>query len=287
MKQTRVTTWAIALLALTSLASAQGMSDTASAGYKKEKKKAAILLAEPALPSLTSLKALSINQRGAMADLLWLKSIQYFGQGNPYGQYPSLGAVVNTITELDPKFSYAYEFGMVVLPFMGQTPIAVTMGERAQTAIPNDGLLTFYLASVYHLNVKDYKKAGALYDKASREPGAPLASRELAGVALASVDDSLSDRLAAQAFWKAVFENAKDESEKERAARWYAHLEVVYDLEQFAEQYKQDKGAYPQNLEELKNAGYIAAVPESPIGRFLILNPETGRIDFSKSRSGF
>lgn len=279
----RGATWLLVIVILGSIAASQATWENVSAGYRDEVKVAAVKLAEPALPPLSTLKALSLNQRGAIADLLWLKTIQYFGQGNPYGNYPSLGAILNTITQLDPKFEYPYEFGMIVLPFMQQTSAAVELGERAQTAIPNNGLLTFYLASVYHLNVKDYRRAGDLYAKAANQPGAPGASRELAGVAYSSSETSLSDRLVAIAFWKTAFDNAKDDSQRDLASRWYAHMQIVYALETAALKYKADKGAYPQNLQDLKDTGYISEIPTSPIGRFLILDPNTGRIDFSKS----
>lgn len=284
MKLSRGWLWVLSLLALVSIGSLQAVWDTAAAPYKTERKKAALLLAEPALPTVTNLKFLSLNQRGALADLLWLKSIQYFGQGNPYGKYPSLGKIMDTVTRLDPKFAYPYAFSLVVLPYMDQTPIAIEIGERAQTALPGDGLLTFYLASAYHLNVKDYARAGALYEKASREKGAPPASKELAGVALSSANTSSADRLAALAFWKTVFDNANDDSERDRAAKWYGHMQVVYALEQAAEQYKKEQGSYPENLEVLRDKGYIPSIPDSPINRLLVLNPETGRIDFSQSK---
>jgi tetratricopeptide (TPR) repeat protein len=277
--------WIITILVLGSIASAQAVWEKSAAPYKDERKIAALKLAEPALPSTTALKALSINQGGAVADLIWLKTIQYFGQGNPYGKYPSLGAVLNTVTTLDPKFSYPYEFGLIVLPFMEQLNQAEQLGKRAEQALPNNGLITFYFASLYHLNIKDYPQAAKYYEKASTLPGGPPASKELAGVALASASNSLADREAALYFWKTVYDNAKDEEEKERAARWFGHMQMVYDLEKFAIQFQEKSGRFPVNLEELQSAGYIAEIPKSHINRYLLLDPKTGRIDFSQLRS--
>jgi tetratricopeptide (TPR) repeat protein len=227
---------------------------------------------------------LSLNQPQALADLLWLKNVQYFGQGNPYGKYPSLGKLLDTITTLDPKFSYPYEFGLIVLPFMDQTDSAIALGERAQRELPGNGLLTYYLATVYHLTVKDYGKAGALYQKASTETGAPGASRELAGVALSSQDDSLAERQAALVFWKTVYENARDEGERERAARWFAHMQLVIDIESAAIDYKKVTGRYPVSIDELVRYGSLPGTPTSPIGRMLHLSPETGKVDYGDAR---
>lgn len=285
MTHSRRVGWLLTILTLGSLAATQAVWDTSSAKYNQEKKRAALMLAEPALPSTAALKFLSLNQGPALADLLWLRSIQYFGQGNPYGQYPSLGKIITTVTELDPKFAYAYQFGLVVLPFMKQVEPAETLATRAEKELPNDGLITFYAASLYHLNLKDYKKAAALYEKASTLSGAPPASSYLAGIALASASGSINDRQAALAFWKAVYDNAKDDSERERAATWFAHMQVVISIEIAAGQFKTAHGRFPLNLQELVDTGYLPTIPESPIGRRLILDPATGTVDFSELKS--
>jgi tetratricopeptide (TPR) repeat protein len=281
----RVLPGIITVVIFASIASSQGLWERASADYKAERKLAAVKLSEPALPSMTALKGLSLNQRGAVADLLWLKTIQYFGQGNPYGKYPSLGAILNTITELDPKFAYPYEFGLIVLPFMDQSEQAEQLGKRAEEALPENGLITFYFASLYHLNLKDFVKAAEYYEKAANLPGGPPASRELSGVALSSANSSLATREAALYFWKTVYENAKDEDEKERAARWFGHMQLVYEIERNADQFKNDHGRFPFNVEELVTRGYLAETPVSPINRLLVLDHESGRVDFSELRS--
>ncbi len=276
----RLHIWLLTFLVAGSLSATQALADNASKDTKASVKEAILRNEKPLLPSTKALKLLSLGDEPLLADLIWLQTIQYFGVGSPYQKYSALGQMVDTVTELDPKFAYPYQFGLVALPFMGQSETAVKLGLRAREALPDDGLLTFYTASVYHLNLKDYRKAGELYALAATLPGSPPAATQLAGVTKARVQDNLSDRQAAIVFWEAVVQNAKTDEERERAIAWYKHMQVVYSLEISAEQFKTKVGRYPASFDELIANGYIGRVPESPILRVYTLDPQTGKVGF-------
>lgn len=274
--------WILVILAFASLASLQSIYDIASQDYRKEQKKKAISFSEPLVPNLETLKLLSLGSRHTLADILWLQTIQYFGSGNPYGKYKALGPMLDRITQLDPRYEYPYQFGVVVLPFMDNVQMALTLGERAQKELPGSGLLTYYHASNYLLYVKDYKKAAYFYDKAAKEKGAPAAARNLAATALNKINDNISDRLIARDYWRTVRENAKTEDEAERAANWEAHMQLVYELELKIQAYKNTFGQYPQSFADLQKSGFIQEIPQSPIDRKMEINPKTGRLEFDK-----
>lgn len=269
-------------LCLALLASSQFVYDSTTKEYRQEIKKSAVTFSEPLIPGLSALKLLSLGNPSALADILWLQTIQYFGSGNPYGTYATLGPLLNTITKLDPKFEYAYEFGLVVLPFMKQADMAITLGERAQIELPGNGLLSYYLATDYHLNKKDYRKAAFYYEKAANEPGSPTAAKRLAGISLAQLSDTLADRIVAMEFWKTVYEKASDPVEKERAALWFAHMQLVLELEQKAQEYQKTTGRFPASQEELIAAKLLPEVQKSPIRRLLTFDQTTGRLSFDK-----
>lgn len=278
----RIFLWLWTIIALLVIAGIQQSYDTATASFKKQRKKAIIEYSEPLIPSQTALTFLSLGNKPLVADILWLQTIQYFGGGNIYGNYPALGRILDRVTLLDPKFEYPYEFAQIVLPFMKQAPQAVEIGNRGLAQFPDNGLLTFYLASTYMLNLKDYRQAADLYQKAAemKNPPAPGAARILAGASLSRIYGSLTDRVVAMEYWKAVYDNAKSDDEKERAKNWYAHMQLIYDLESAALKYKADKDSFPPNLEELEKAGYIPGSPQSPIGRKLVIDPKTGTVEY-------
>lgn len=272
----------LSLALILAVAASQFSYDSATQGFKAQLKQASLNLSEPLLPTVPALQALSFGNQPLVADLLWLDTIQYFGQGNPYGTYPSLGPILDRITSIDPNYEYPYEFGMVVLPFMKQADIAVTLGERAQQHITSNGLLSYYLATVYHLNLKDYEKAGHYYELASTQPGAPTAAKHLAGVAYAHADSSLDKRLVAVSFWETVYKNAKNEDERTQAKNWYLHTQLVYQIELAAQTYKTQNGHFPASIAELTQKGFLPGTPVSPIGRLLLFHPDTGKVSFDQ-----
>ena len=270
----------IGLLVL--LVSLQAAYDNSAKAFVAAQKRAFVTFSEPLVPGTSALRLLSLNDAPLAADLLWINTIQYFGAGTPYGKYAALGPLVDRITQLDPKFEYPYEFGLVVLPFMDQTDTAIKLGQRAQTALPGNGLLTYYLATDYQLNKHDYVNAAKYYQLASKQQGAPGAALTLAGTSLDKINTNLADRLAAATFWKSVYDTAKTDDQKEQAKNWYLQLQSTYDLEAAALKYKELNGAFPATFQQMISAGLIKEVPPSPVKRVFELNPNTGKVSFDK-----
>ncbi|MEI6477999.1 MAG: hypothetical protein WCO52_03345 [bacterium] len=274
--------WFLVFLALGSLASSQYLYDAGADGYTHQLKAAILHNDHPLIPSLPILRALSLGNTSMTADILWLQTIQYYGGGDIYGKYESLGSLLDTITQLDPKFNYAYQFALIVLPYMGQADMAVKIGLRAQQEGLNDGLITYYLASVYHLNLKEYKQAAKYYQLASTQSGSPTAAKTLAATALDNVSGSLADRLVAADYWKTVFDNATDPDQKKLAASWYQQMQNVYSIEKASQDFHAKQGRFPNSQEELVQYGLLPAELGSPVGRVITLDPKSGKVDFSQ-----
>ena len=272
----------LTVLAIALLCGLQQGYDLAAKSYVATQRAKFTAFSEPLVPGVEGLKLLSLGDGPLVADLLWLNTIQYFGAGTPYGKYHALGPMLDRVTQLDPKFEYPYEFGLVTLPYMEQTAMAITLGQRAQQVFPHNGLLTYYLASDYQLNLKDYKNAAKYYILASKQPGAPSASITLAATSLDKLSSSLGDRLVAAEFWKTAYDNAKNDDEKKRDYSWYQQLQIVYALESAAQTYHDKTGNYPASFQVMIDAGLIQGVPASPVNRLLQLNPSTGKVSFDQ-----
>lgn len=274
----RFATPALVILVLLSVASTQAVFDRSVRGFRKDVRKSIIQLNDPLVPSVSVLKALSLGNPSAAADYLWLKSIQYFGTSTPYGKYPTLAPLVDTITQLDPKFEYPYEFAMITLPFMDKSREAAVIGARGAENFPNSGWMNYYLGTVYHLNLKDYKNAFTYYERASKLPDAPGAASSLAGTVLNQITDTVDDRLAAAVFWEAVYEKAKTEEQRETAKNWFLQMQILYTIELNAERYKTQFGSYPETLQDLVTKGYMKEIPASPVDREYVWNASTGKV---------
>jgi tetratricopeptide (TPR) repeat protein len=312
----RVLVWGGVFLLLAAIWAAQNGNDIAIKPLKAEVKTASSKLQEPMVPTVQALRFMSLGQPQLVADLLWLQMIQYFGQGNPYGKYMAMGPMLDRITQLDPKFEYAYEFGMVTLPFMDQTDTALTLGDRAEKALPNVSLLTYYQASNYHLYKKNYRKASELYAKAAEiskspqsvEPSAPGAAAQLAAITKSQVNDSILDRYTAYVYWNVAASQSSDDKTAEQYLNWADNMTIVYLLERTAADMQQKHGAYPASLQEIVNSPQWVAtlqdkniaedfspslqrlreannlqagkIPTSPVKRVYTFDQKTGRVAF-------
>ncbi len=277
----RSVAWLITLVFIVGSVSSQALWDSASKQYRKNIRNAALDNEKVLIPEADALRALSLGNNALAADLLWVRLIQYFGTASAFATYQAIPGYVQRVTDLDPKFAYAYEFGLLVLPFMNKAEEAEQLGLKSEKYINNDGMISFYMASNYHINLKNYKKAAEYYDRASKQEGAPEASKQLAAIAYSQTREDINDRLIAINFWETVIANAKNEAEKARSEAWLEHMQIVYALEIQAAAFKQKVGRYPTDLQELVTAKYIKAVPPSPIYRKLILDSDTGRISFT------
>lgn len=278
----RIIGWTTFLLAYMAVAILQATFDANNVEFKKAYRRIIYTYPEPLVLPTPVLKAISLGNYSLAADILWLQTIQYFGGTDSNLKHPALSPFLDSITQLDPRFEYPYEFALTVLPYMNATPMAITLGERAQLSLPGRGLITYYLASTYMLNLKDYKKAAFYYEKAAGEAGAPSSAKKLAGINYTKVRESLDDRLVALLYWETVFKNAKSEDEKKWAGDWFVQMQIVYELERAAAEYKKQYGNYPVNFQALIENGLITQVPASPIGRVFELHPEDGRVSFEK-----
>jgi len=265
------------------IAGSQFTYDHSATSFAAQQKDKAARLSQPLVPGTEALKILSLGDGQLAADILWLDMIQYFGQGDPYGKYAALAPMLDRITQLDPNFEYPNEFALIVLPFMGATDTAIAIGERAQTTFPNNGLLTYYLATDYHLDKKDYVKAAYYYEKAAKEPGAPPAAIDLAAVAQSRINNTLDDRIVAIGFWQTVKDRAQTDEDAKRAQDWIDELNIVLTLEKASMAYHDRHQAYPQTLQDLVTDGLVSEIPPSPVNRAFILDPKTGKVSFAEN----
>mgnify|MGYP001032597033 CR=1 FL=1 len=74
------------------------------------------------LPDGRMLKRASFGHNHALADLYWLRAIQYYGEPEHEKEgYRWLYPLLSLITDLDPLYDTPYRWGGVVLPFFNGT----------------------------------------------------------------------------------------------------------------------------------------------------------------------
>jgi tetratricopeptide (TPR) repeat protein len=161
-----------------------------------------------------SLRSLQLGFHSLLADVYWLRAIQYVGgkiqtapANVPMREWglDALAPMLNVVTELDPNFIAAYRFGAAFLPETAPQD-AVGFVERGINANPN--VWQLYLDLGYlHWQRKDYAKSREAYERGSRVAGAPKWLLELA----ASTALKGGDRETARLLYQRLYESSTDE----------------------------------------------------------------------------
>ena len=224
---------------------------------------------------------ISLGFDNMLADLYWLDSIQYLALGTSQGGHPALPTLLENVTTLDPDFEYPYIYSSLIMPGEGHTKAAIKLADKGIKNVPKSWQIPYYAGlSIYQIQLRDYDKASALVELASKKPGAPESLPFIAGV----LRSRANDKVKAYASWKVIYDTTKNKYSKERAGLYLEHYEIIFALENLATNYKNKFGSFPENLNDLIRVGYLEKIPDDPLGRGFIYKKETGEVFTDNSR---
>ncbi len=139
------------------------------------------------LPSGRFLKQASLGYRNLAADVLWFRTIQYYG-GYRMGEndLALFQHLIDVITELDPQFSFAYLFGaLIISEDLGAFNEGIEVLKRGMYNNPDDWWLPFEIGFLNYVYARNYGEAVRYFNLASRIPGADEITRRFAAFAAA------------------------------------------------------------------------------------------------------
>lgn len=242
---------------------AQGRIDTGrQAGFQEE------LLY---LPNEKLLDHFTAGLSSVVADLLWLRCIQYMAREfrSQEHKFTWLEHMCTTVTRLDPYFTGAYQYGATLLAAIGNDEAAYALLERGIRARPDRWELPFEMAKIFILNRRE-------------EPGsAAAASYFLTMTAERSEHRDYFVRWAhhlllhhdlfedARRIWQDVYETTDDRLMRELAMRKLQELDLqklCKDLTEAARRYEERLGRRPATIDQLVESGFIAQRPTDPVG---------------------
>ncbi len=124
------------------------------------------------VPPPAMVKAGASGYENVIADSLWLTLLQYYGERffseNP--KMVNLDAMFDLITELDPKFWFAYWLGAWALSDNGQTDVAIRLLEKGERLNPDHLHYPYLQGFVRFLFLSDYLGAAACFERAATRP---------------------------------------------------------------------------------------------------------------------
>lgn len=210
-----------------------------------------------------ALKRASLGFDGLIADLYWLRTIQYFGGksqqikgdlnvGNvSEWNMTLLEPLINITTELDPNYVSAYRFGSLFLPDINPES-AIRMAQRAITDNPTDWRLQQDLGFIFW-KLKRFNEASEAYLQGSRLPDAPKWMEQMSAIMRANGGDR---ETAKQMFFR-IYETTDDPTVKKtslgRLQSYQAEDEVAF-LNRLLTGFHEQKGTCPTSLPALLKA---------------------------------
>lgn len=234
--------------------------------------------------SSSTLKRMSLGYSEIMADIYWLRAIQYFGDSERKlneKRPDTLYKYFDILTDLDPKFVNAYRFGGTFLaeppPFgLGDIEKGIELFDKGRKNNPENFRLPLEEAFLYYLYQKDYERAAELFKEASEKSGlSPFRRMSLKGMS-ASAHSKGGNRKLSKRIWQIIYETSPSEGRRSFALRNLEELSAMDMEDRLTETLKEYVRRYntlPTSIEALRDAGIIKQVPNEPLGgEFIIVD---------------
>jgi tetratricopeptide (TPR) repeat protein len=241
-----------------------------------------------------SIGRMSLSFKPLLADLYWIRAVQYFGgtriaaeqarypgREAPASHYDLLYPLLDVTTTLDPQFNIAYRFGSIFLAEgypngPGQPELAIKLLDKGFAANPTKWQYVYDKAFVYYWSVKDYQQSAHWFSEAARIKGSPSWMPGLAAFMLGQGGDRRSSRF----LWQQIHDTAEQQYMRDNATFHLTQLDLADladRLSALLDRYRAQTGLHPMDFEPLVRAGWLRAVPTDVEGVGFVIDPQTGR----------
>lgn len=220
----------------------------------------------PAVIPAAVIRASDLGLHTMTASFLWLAVIQRLV---PIG-FDRLDAYIGQINDIDPKFSYPYAFGVLLLSGQNNLDAGTRIGMRGIAEADTDWRIPYYLAMNYHTATKDRAHAAFYFALAARTRGAPENVRMVA----ATYGSRKTYRAETEEIWSALLETSRDEVVRGQARDILTRLKILDLLEQAASAYKKQHGLFPKQAEDLISGRILTTLPIDPFGSHFVFDKD-------------
>lgn len=237
------------------------------------------------LPDIRFLRLASLGYQNTLADVLWFRTINYFGKHFRGDRlYPWLARMCEIVTDLDPHAEHVYRFAGFILPWEAQLPDeGIRLMEKGVEQFPDSWQLNYHLGFAKFYFNDDVAGALPHIRRAAGLPGAHpyvtrfaamLYSQEYGSHTAREFLEELRDSGTAGGMEGVIDERLKD----------VAHTEHLAMLNNAVNEYRNRSGREPESLDALVAAKLIDAVPSEPFGDRYIYDPQTHEARSSSGR---
>jgi tetratricopeptide (TPR) repeat protein len=221
---------------------------------------------------------------GVVADLYWIRTLQYFGRQQAFAQnkkFQLLESLIDVTVTLDPRFEIAYTYGGIFLsmPYpqgAGRPDRGVALLDRGARAMPRSWFLQQLRGYLAASLLNDTPRAVASLNEAAQLPGAPFWLHTLA----AELAARGGERQKSREIWNTLAREL-DPTFKRLAVPQLQRLDALDQLDAIdaaIAAYRKETGGNPPSLSALR----LAAAPVDPTGKPYVYDPADGRARISR-----
>jgi len=242
--------------------------------------------------SPAALTRASLSYRALMADLYWIRAVQYYGGtrlSKGEKKYDLLYPLLDLTTSLDPHFDIAYRFGAIFLAEeypggAGRPDRAIALLQKGLREQPDKWQFAEDIGFVHYWWLHDPTTAADWFNRAGDMPKAAAWLKPLAAVTLAQG----SNRNLSRQLWMEIGRTAEIDWFRTQADFRLKQLDAMDGidvLERAVQIYRERAGAYPGSWSDLIRAGLMRQVPADPTGVPFRLDASNGKVLLDPSSS--
>ena len=231
------------------------------------------------LPDAARLRPLALGYDNVLADLVWFRTIDYFGAHYAGDKaYPWLAAMCDLVTDLDPRAKHVYRFAALILPWEAHDPdAAIRLLEKGTRALPGSWSLYYHLGVIHYLFKADYDAAAAYLTRAAAQRKAPPFVARFAAI----LETKRQGPQTTIAILEQMRDQATSKEMREVIERSLRDARAAWDIQVLSNAvatYRTQHGHLPPTLGELVTAGLLRFVPPDRHGGAYELDPATGTV---------
>jgi len=235
------------------------------------------------------IKKMALGYDSLLADIYWMRTIQYYGRRDEADKRPvryrNLSTLLDITTTLDPDLMDAYRAGCSFLaepdPIgAGQPQEALKLLDKGIRAHPQEWRFYYDKGFIDYWYLRDFKAAGGIWLSASRIQEAPRFMPGLAAMAL-SKGGAIEIAIG---LWQRQYQESTRADVKENARNHLLSFQVAKDLwtlELLVERYWEKTGSAPRSLQELVRGQKRRYALVDPLGIPYQYDPQTGVVKLS------
>lgn len=197
-------------------------------------------------PSGRWLRAMSFGESALLADLTWLRAVQYYGERRQIDNtFRLLYHAFDVVTNFDPHHRNAYIFGGTSLAQEGkQFERGAELLEKGRANDPDEWIYPFELGFLYYVQEGDYFRSALWFQEAIRKPNCPDFVRRFAAYS----SQRAGSREGALRLWQVVAETTTNPALQEKAVGEVLRLAAGLPLEAEAWAWARGHGFDPDAL---------------------------------------